>query len=241
MKRIRASLSYSNVVATLALFLALTGGAVWAADKITSKQIGKGAVKSKNLAKNAVKTKNLAKNAVKKKNLAKNAVTTNKLAKGAVKSAKLGDGAVNFAKIAPGTNVIASATGGPVPVTQDSFVNIPLSAPLSVTSVAGQILMLNIEGRASLTASGMEQCFAAVVPFVNGTPRLTEDLFLVAPQVGAEPPFDKGVSSASTSFPLGMTQPGTPQNITLQVVGDETDCAAGSRIDQVAVVVTQAK
>ncbi len=65
-------LTYGNIVATLALFLALSGGAVWAANKITSKQIGKGAVKNKNLAKNAVKAKNLA--------------------KGSVTSAKLGEG-----------------------------------------------------------------------------------------------------------------------------------------------------
>ena len=52
------------MVATLALFLALGGGAVWAAARSPACQIGKGAVKNKNLAKNAVKAKNIAKNAV---------------------------------------------------------------------------------------------------------------------------------------------------------------------------------
>ena len=108
MRRIRSGLTYTNVVATLALFLALSGGAVYAANKITSKQLGKGAVKNKNLAKNAVKNKNLA----------KNAVTSPKLAKGAVKNADIADGAVNFAKIAAGTDVIATATGGPIPASQ---------------------------------------------------------------------------------------------------------------------------
>src|SRR6478672_10109518 len=109
MKSVRKRLSYGNVVATLALFLALSGGAALAANKITSKQIGKGAVKNKNLAKNAVKNKNLA----------KNAVTSPKLAKGAVKNADLADGSVNFAKLATPTSVIASATGGPIAVDQD--------------------------------------------------------------------------------------------------------------------------
>lgn len=231
MKRIRASLSYSNVVATLALFLALTGGAVWAADKITSKQIGKG----------AVKTKNLAKNAVKKKNLAKNAVTTNKLAKGAVKSAKLGDGAVNFAKIAAGTNVIASITGGPASVNQE-LVDIPQSAPLSVTPVAGQPLSVNVEVRGKLTATGGESCFALVLPSINGSPSLAgEPLVLVSPPTPPEPPFPNGISRASLSFPLGLTEPGVPQNITLQALGSPGKCTADSRIDQVAVVVTQTK
>ena len=74
MKSVRRRLNYGNVVATLALFLALSGGVVYAANKITSKQIGKGAVKNKNLAKNAVKNKNLAKNSVTSPKLAKNAV-----------------------------------------------------------------------------------------------------------------------------------------------------------------------
>ena len=101
MRRLRAGLTYMNVVGTLALFLALSGGVVWAANKITSKQIGKGAVKNKNLAKNAVKNKNLA----------KNAVTSAKLAKGAVKNADIADGAVNFAKLAAGTDVVATVDG----------------------------------------------------------------------------------------------------------------------------------
>jgi hypothetical protein len=32
-----------------------------------------------------------------------------------------------------------------------------------------------------------------------------------------------------------------PQSIGLQLIGDEEDCTAGSRIDQIMVVVTQAK
>ena len=44
MKRFRPRLSYANVVASLALFLALTGGTVWAANKINGKQIKKGSI-----------------------------------------------------------------------------------------------------------------------------------------------------------------------------------------------------
>jgi hypothetical protein len=233
MMSIRPKLSYANVVATLALFLALSGGVVWAAHKITSKQIGKGAVKNKNLAKNAVKAKNLA----------KNAVTSAKLNKGAVTNAKLGDGAVNFAKIAAGTNVIASATSaGPVSAKQEGPVNVPLSSPLSVTPVAGQPITVDIEARATLTQTGTSSCSVAVFPFVNGNPLLIGELsVLESPDVPPEPPFGAGIPQADLAFPVGLTQPGVPQNITLEMFGDETDCTSGSTLDQVAIVATQAK
>src|SRR5690349_9878669 len=63
MKRIRPQLSYANVIATLALFLALAGGAVAAS--------------------------HLAKNSVGSKQLKKNAVVTNKIKKEAVTGAKV--------------------------------------------------------------------------------------------------------------------------------------------------------
>jgi hypothetical protein len=232
MKSIRPRLSYANVVATLALFLALSGGVVWAAHKITSKQIGKGAVKNKNLAKNAVKAKNLA----------KNAVTSAKLKKGAVTNAKVGNGAVNFSKLAAGTNVIASATGGPVSAKQEGLVDLPLNPPLTVTPVAGQLITVSMEARGTLVQSGTQQCVVSLSPAINGNPVLVGELFLLlAPVSPPEPPFPNGIPQADVSFPVGLTQPGKPQTITLQMLGDKEDCASGSTVDQVAVVATQAK
>ncbi len=231
MKSVRKRLSYGNVVATLALFLALSGGAVYAANKITTKQIGKGAVKNKNLAKNAVKNKNLA----------KNSVTSPKLAKNAVKNANVADGAINFAKLAAGTDVVASATGGPVPVSQE-FATIPLNPPLAVIPVAGQPLTVSIEARATLIASGTSTCEVAPIPVVNGNPLLVGELALLeSPDNPPEPPFPNGIPVSGVSFPLGLTQPGVAQSIGLQLLGGGEDCAAGSRIDQVTVVITQAK
>jgi hypothetical protein len=57
---VRSRLSYSNVVATIALFLAVGGGAVYAAGKIGSRELKNGAVKTKKLANGAVKTQKLA-------------------------------------------------------------------------------------------------------------------------------------------------------------------------------------
>jgi hypothetical protein len=232
MMRIRPKLSYANVVATVALFLALSGGVVWAAHKITSKQIGKGAVKNKNLAKNAVKAKNLA----------KNAVTAAKIKKGAVTSAKIGDGAVNFAKIAAGTNVIATATAGPISAKQEGFVNVPLSAPLTLTPVAGQPITVLIEARGTLAQTGVNPCTVRVLPLINGNPlQAVELLVLQSPSNAPEPPFTNGILQADLAFPVGLTQPGRPVSITLGMFGNATECTSASTLDQVAIVATQAK
>jgi len=55
----RERLTYSNVVATLALFLALGLGGAYAADKITSKDIAKDAVTSKAIKNKTVKSKDV--------------------------------------------------------------------------------------------------------------------------------------------------------------------------------------
>ena len=211
MRAIRSRLTYGNVVATVALFLALSGGVVWAANKITSKQIGKGAVKNKNLAKNAVRAKNLA----------KGSVTAAKLGKNAVGNAAIADGAVSFAKLAAGSEVVASATGGPVPADQDNPVNIPLNPPISLTPVAGQPLIVSVEVRGTVVASNAEDtCEAVVVPVLNGNPLLIGEVFgLVSPSATPKPPFGNGTQVAGGRFPVGLTEPGVPQSIQLSVVG----------------------
>ncbi len=82
MRAIRSKLSYSNVIASIAMFFALTGGTVMAA-KLTSGD--------------------LAPNSVKKKQLAKNSVTKDDFAKGAliVSTATGGGQPANLAATAP--------------------------------------------------------------------------------------------------------------------------------------------
>jgi hypothetical protein len=114
MRKIRGAISYSNVVATAALFLALSGGAAYAAstmgkgsvtsanlapNAVTSRSIAKDAVKSKNLAAKAVQSRNIAKNAVKSKSLAANAVQSKNIGKNAVTSKSLAANAVTGEKI----------------------------------------------------------------------------------------------------------------------------------------------
>ena len=84
MSKVKSRLTYANVIATIALFLALGGGA-FAAFKIPKKSVGTKQLKAK-------------------------AVTEPKLGDKAVTEGKLGDGAVTAAKLAGGAayrNVIA--------------------------------------------------------------------------------------------------------------------------------------
>jgi hypothetical protein len=70
MKHLRPRLTYSNVVATLALFIAVTGATAFAAS-----QLGKNSVGSKQLKKNAVTPAKIKKNAVTTAKIKGNAVT----------------------------------------------------------------------------------------------------------------------------------------------------------------------
>jgi hypothetical protein len=97
-KEVRRTFTYANVVATIALFLALSGGAVYAATNL-----GKNAVKSTNIAAKAVKARNLAANAVKAKSLGANSVTTAKIKKEAVTPAKIKKASLGRASLAAGT------------------------------------------------------------------------------------------------------------------------------------------
>jgi hypothetical protein len=223
-------LTYANVVATLALFLALTGGAAFAASKITSKQIGKGAVKNKNLAKNAIKAKNLT----------KNAVTGAKLANNSVSNPKLADGSVNLAKIAAGTNVVATASTGPIAVSSPGLAPHGLNPPMTLTPVAGQPMTILVETHGTLIkkGKGTEGCSAIAIPTINGDPQLIGELLtLMSPESGS--PFPNGVPRSSASIPVGLTEPGKPQAIGFEVISGE-ECAEGSTIEA-TVAATQIK
>jgi hypothetical protein len=83
-------LSYSNVVATLALFISVGLGGAYAADKITSKDLAKDAVTSK-----AIKNKT-----VRNKDVKSETLTAQQLKDGSIGTAELSAGAVGTAAIA---------------------------------------------------------------------------------------------------------------------------------------------
>jgi hypothetical protein len=92
MQRICQRLSYANVVSTLALFLVLSGGAAYAAKKITSHDLRGG----------SVTTAKIKRNAVTRSKIKAKAISTAKIADGAVTNARLADGSVSLEKLAPG-------------------------------------------------------------------------------------------------------------------------------------------
>jgi hypothetical protein len=214
-------LTYANVVATLALFLALSGGVVWAAGKIGAK--------------------NLKTNAVTAGKIKRNAVTNAKIRGNAVTTAKIKAGAVDFTKLAPGTNLVASASGGPVAANGTTPVGVPLSGAVSFTPATGVASFLSVEARGTSLGrvDPAKECKPQVIPFVNGSRweaggALTPRAFAAT---AAEP---TGVAPiASATGPLGLTSPGVAQTVSIQVVGDP-NCTAASTVS-VGVAVTQAK
>ncbi len=99
----RARPTHATVVAYIALFLALGGGAMAAS------QLGKNSVGTKQLKKNAVTAVKIKDGAVTGAKIADDGVTAAKLADGSVSGAKVADGGVTNAKLAD-----ASVTGAKV-------------------------------------------------------------------------------------------------------------------------------
>jgi hypothetical protein len=128
-RRIRAHLTYANVMSTIAVLFAIGGASAYAASQlpnnsVTSKTIKNGQVKTKDLQNNAVKAAKIANGAVTGPKiaaqavdtgqLAPNAVTTGQLANNAVTSAQLAGNAVTTGKIAPNAVTTGQIAGNAV-------------------------------------------------------------------------------------------------------------------------------
>lgn len=101
----RPQLSYANVIATIALFVALGGAAVAASlpkNSVGTKQLKHGAVTPADLRKGAVTAGKIAPKAVVAGKLGANAVLPGNLGNGIITTNKLSDGAVIAAKIKNG-------------------------------------------------------------------------------------------------------------------------------------------
>ena len=222
MRAVRKRLSYANVVATMALFLALGGGVVWAAGKVGSK--------------------NLRANAVTAAKIKRNAVTNAKIRDDAVTAAKIKDGAVDFTKLATGTNLLASAVSAAVAANGTTPVNVPLSGPIAFTPASGTADFLSVEAKGGNLGrvDPAKPCAPQVVPFVNGS-RWEFAEGVLSPRAftptAAQP--SGQIPVAGATGPLGLTSPGAAQTVSIQLVGDP-NCTPDSTVT-VAVAVTQAK
>lgn len=236
MHKLLGKLTYANVVATLALFLALGGGAA-----VAAAQLGKNTVKSTNIARNAVKTQDIARNAVKGSKLAANAVKNKNLSKNAVTAGKVKKGTLTRTQLAAGTLaglqvVDAQAAnipglGSNPPNTQGTPVS--LTGTMAFTPVTGKSYELLAELRGSVVdadGSGGETCFTGVQIFVNGEP--TTFVGMNANSNGNAPFAINSVGNASTA--IGLLSSGT-QTITAASYG-EASCAGSTGDLRVTVV-----
>jgi hypothetical protein len=125
---VRQRLSYSNVIATMALFIALGGVAVAAG-------LPKNSVGPKQLKRGAVTAAKIRKKAVTSAKLANGAVTIGKLGPNSVGPSNIGNGAITSAKLGP-SSVLASAIKNSV-VTTNKLNNEAVTTPkLGKESVA---------------------------------------------------------------------------------------------------------
>jgi len=236
MKQVRSAFTYSNVVATIALFLAISGGVVYAASTLK-----RNAVKSKNIAAHAVKNRNLAKNAVKSGNLAANAVTTAKVKKEAVTGAKVQAGTLTRTNLAVGTlaglQVLDVGTASVPGLTEfnEGGTPVPLSGTTSFTPAAGKSYELLTELKGTPTdADGPEgeACFASVRILVNGAPYTGT---FISNDAGEKPPFNnEPVGSSSTA--IGLQEAGQAQTISAIAFGNSGCSSATTASLRVTVV-----
>lgn len=145
MKQIRARLSYANLTATIALFLALGGATAFAVDQLPAKSVG-----AKALRPGAVSADKIRKNAVTAPKLKALAVKTGKIAAGAVKEARLANAAVSNPKLA--NNSVSTEKIAPEAVT---------GAQLNEATV-GQVPSSNQANLATFAESANPLAFAAV-------------------------------------------------------------------------------
>jgi hypothetical protein len=212
MKRFRPRLNYANVIATLALFLALSGGVVWAASKISGKQI-----KANSIPGNRIK---------------KNTLTNNRIKKGTIQRTALAAGTLAGLNVADASaanlpGAVTPTPPGPTPVT--------LTGTTSFTPVAGKSYLLQAELVGNPVNEPKEFCFPGVQVYVNGIPVT----FLGLESFDAsEPGFDSKFPEASGTSSL-LTETG-PQTITAKVFGGPPpSCTAATTLNNLRITVSE--
>ena len=162
--KLRPKLNYSNVIATVALFIALGGAAIAAGlprNSVGAHQLKRGAVTARALRRDAVTAAKLAPRSVTAAKLGLNAVGSGNLANGAVTSTKLAANSVTSAAIANG--VITNTKLSNELITKTKIANGAVTlaklgeevSPLLGTLRTGQTL----RGAFDLGAAGKESTF----------------------------------------------------------------------------------
>lgn len=213
----RSRLSYANVVATLALVLALGGGTVYAASK---------------LGKNSVTSKSIKNGAVKGPDIAKNAVTGKKVKDGTIEAGDLAAGVIPQLQ----ADVTGSAAAGPVGgLTTATPSPLPLTGTTTFTPQAGDVTAIAAEARFSIaTTNALNSCSPAVRILVDGKPTR----IFVQPEDGENSTTLVKSVGRDAAGPFGLLDPGVQQAITAEIRGD-TDCTAATQLDRVEIRIVQ--
>ncbi len=210
----RPRLTYANIVSTLALFLALGGGAAYAASKIHSGDIAKG----------AVKTSKMSKRAVTSGKLAIGAVRSNQIADGAVGSKQIGVAAVAPSNLQFPVFVVASPSGGSASVVSGEPVAYPIAGN-TWTQRPGEINVVFGGATATLAYAGSGA----------GSCRVFFEINLNGQQVGGGEAFTSSTTLQRVEQSVGaqpQVDPVAPVTNRLTArTGSNGACTSDSRID----------
>jgi hypothetical protein len=203
---VRQRLSYSNVIATMALFLALGGVAVAAGlpkNSVGPQQLKRGAVTAAKIRKQAVTTAKLA----------NGAVTIGKLGPNSVGPTNIGNGAITSAKLGP-SSVLATAIKNGV-VTTNKLNNEAVTTP----KLANESVSTAKLGKGSVTVGKLGDEVAPLLGTLKPgqTLRGTFDVGGTAAAAG-----DRVRGSVSYQFPLLNTP-----TVTVLLKGETSPNCAG--------------
>jgi hypothetical protein len=220
---VRRHLTYANVTASVALFLTLAGGVVYAAGKIGTSDIKRHAVKAPKLGPQAVKNGKLALGAVGNQQLADGAVGNQKLADGAVANSKIQNDSIEPSKLTFPVFYTAEANGGSQAVT-----NGPDPYPLTGSQWTQRKDAINV-------VFGAATATLAYDGSGSGSCQVFFDVRIDDQQLGGGQ-----LTTSSTSFEQVDGQIGaapgagpteaTPHELTV-FVSSNGDCESGSTID----------
>jgi hypothetical protein len=134
-RRIRPRLTYANVASSLALFIAMSGGAVYAADRIGGDEIESNAIRDRHVAKNSIGASELENNA--NGTFARIRTTTQGIDPGARDTV--------IARCQPGEIAVGGGYGGDADPGQEPVVrnNAPLGSQTSVVAEGWYAVLTN--------------------------------------------------------------------------------------------------
>jgi hypothetical protein len=222
MKSRLPKLNYANVIATIALFVALSGVAVAAGlprNSVGANQLKRGAVTAAKLKKGAVTSGKLGPKSVTAGKLGPNAILPGNIGNGAITSAKIGAGAVIASSIKNGvitTNKLAAKA-----VTDDKLG----AKAVNTEKLAANAVTNPIIANGSVTPNKLSKEFGPIVETLK-TGQTLRGSFAVGGGGTKTEPKDEAYGAISYPFPLSKAP-----NATVVQMGQTTANCAGAGSD----------